>query len=157
MLYFLLSTSVLSFHIEVVLTLSISITIPLKFVPRFPINNIPKLVQIMAWCLPGDKPLSEPMMTILLTKIWITRPQWVLTSPMSWMIPIQMFMNLPCWNMWQVLFCKWTQVNCSCCGFTFLRIYAIFLNRNIICFPEIFVWHTCSAVFVCAHVLISWC
>ena len=26
------------------------------------INNIPSLVQIMAWCRPGDKPLSEPMM-----------------------------------------------------------------------------------------------
>ena len=24
-----------------------------------PINNIPALVQIMAWCRPGDKPLSE--------------------------------------------------------------------------------------------------
>ena len=29
---------------------------------RGPINNIPALVQIMAWCRPGDKPLSEPMM-----------------------------------------------------------------------------------------------
>ena len=27
-----------------------------------PINNIPTLVQIMAWRRPGDKPLSEPMM-----------------------------------------------------------------------------------------------
>ena len=34
----------------------------LKFVPKGPINNIPALVQIMAWCWPGDKPLSEPMM-----------------------------------------------------------------------------------------------
>ena len=24
------------------------------------INNIPALIQIMAWCRPGDKPLSEP-------------------------------------------------------------------------------------------------
>ena len=40
----------------------ISIAVSLKFVPRGPINNIPALVQIMAWRRPGDKPLSEPMM-----------------------------------------------------------------------------------------------
>ena len=33
------------------------------------INNIPALVQIMAWCWRGDKPLSEPMMVSLLTHI----------------------------------------------------------------------------------------
>ena len=32
------------------------IKISLKFVPKGPINNIPALVQIMAWRLPGDKP-----------------------------------------------------------------------------------------------------
>ena len=37
--------------------------ISLKFVPKGPINNIPALVQIMAWRRKGDKPLSEPMMT----------------------------------------------------------------------------------------------
>ena len=31
----------------------------------------------MAWCRPGDKPLSEPMMVRLLTHICVTRPQWV--------------------------------------------------------------------------------
>ena len=35
-----------------------SFEIWLKFVPRGPINNIPALVQIMAWCRLGDKPLS---------------------------------------------------------------------------------------------------
>ena len=49
----------------------------LKFVPSDPINNIPALVQIMAWRRPGDKPLSEPMMVSLLTNICATRPQWV--------------------------------------------------------------------------------
>ena len=39
------------------------IKIPLKFVAKGPINNITVLVQIMAWRRPGDKPLSEPMMT----------------------------------------------------------------------------------------------
>ena len=40
----------------------ILIKIALKFVPKVPINNIPALVQIMAWRQTGDKPLSEPMM-----------------------------------------------------------------------------------------------
>ena len=31
----------------------------------------------MAWCCSGYKPLSEPMMVILLTHICVTRPQWV--------------------------------------------------------------------------------
>ena len=50
--------------------------ISLKFVPKVPINNIPALVQIMAWRRPGGKPLSEPMMVSLLTHICVTRPQW---------------------------------------------------------------------------------
>ena len=33
---------------------------------RGSVNNIPALVQIMAWRWPGDKLLSEPMMVILL-------------------------------------------------------------------------------------------
>ena len=40
----------------------LSIKISLKFGPKGPINNIPALVQIMAWRRPGDKPSSEPMM-----------------------------------------------------------------------------------------------
>ena len=55
----------------------ISINISLKFVPKSPINNIPALVQIMAWRRSGDKPLSEPMMVCLPTHICVTRPQWV--------------------------------------------------------------------------------
>ena len=55
----------------------ISIKISLKFVPRGPINNVPTLVQIMAWRRPGDKPLSEPRMVRLPTHICFTRPQWV--------------------------------------------------------------------------------
>ena len=57
----------------------ISIKISLKFVPKGPINNIPALVQIMAWRRPGDKPLSEPMTVSLPTHICVTRPQWVNT------------------------------------------------------------------------------
>ena len=50
----------------------ISIKISLKFVPKAPINNIPSLVQIMAWRRPGDKPLSEPIMVSLLRHICVT-------------------------------------------------------------------------------------
>ena len=51
--------------------------ISLKFIPKGPINNIPVSVQIMAWRRPGDKPLSEPMMIILLMHICITQPRLV--------------------------------------------------------------------------------
>ena len=37
----------------------ISIKISLKFVPKSQINNIPALVQIMAWRRLGDKPLRQ--------------------------------------------------------------------------------------------------
>ena len=55
----------------------ISTKISLKSVPKGPINNIPALVQIMAWRRPGDKPLSEAMMVRLLTHICVARPQWI--------------------------------------------------------------------------------
>ena len=55
----------------------IPIKISLKFVPKGPINNIPALVEIMAWRRPGDKPLSEPVTVGLPTHICVTRPQWV--------------------------------------------------------------------------------
>ena len=44
----------------------ILIKISLEFVPKSPINNIPALIQIIAWHLPGDKPLSELIMVRLL-------------------------------------------------------------------------------------------
>ena len=49
---------------------SISIDISLKYVPKCPINNIPALVQIMAWRRPGDKSLPEPMLVGSLTHIY---------------------------------------------------------------------------------------
>ena len=55
----------------------IPIEISLTFVPKGSIDNIPALVQIMAWRRPGDKPLSEPRMVSLPTHICVTRPQWV--------------------------------------------------------------------------------
>ena len=44
----------------------ILIKISQKFVPKGTINNIPVLVQKMAWRRPGDKPLSEAMVVSLL-------------------------------------------------------------------------------------------
>ena len=55
----------------------IPIKISLTFVPHGPINNIPALVQIMAWRRLGDKPLSGSMMVRLPTHICVTRPQWI--------------------------------------------------------------------------------
>ena len=62
----------------------ILLKISLKFVNKVWINNIPSLVQLMAWRLPGDKPLSEPMMISLLTHIWVTRPQWIMHQSLIW-------------------------------------------------------------------------
>ena len=67
----------------------ISIKISLKFVPKVPINNIPALVQIMAWRRAGDKPLSEPMLVSLPTHICVTRPQWVKFISASWDIALR--------------------------------------------------------------------
>ena len=41
----------------------IEFRISLKCVSKVRINNIPALIQTMAWHRPGDKPLSEPMIT----------------------------------------------------------------------------------------------
>ena len=65
--------------ISLIENVSIPIQFSLKFVPKGPSNNIPALVQIMAWRRPGDKPLSDPMMVRLPTHICVTRPQWVIT------------------------------------------------------------------------------
>ena len=40
----------------------IFIKISLNFVPKGLIDNIPALVQMMAWHCPGSKPWSEPML-----------------------------------------------------------------------------------------------
>ena len=56
----------------------IPIKISRKFVPKGPINNIPTLVQVIAWRRSGDKPLSEPMMAQFNdVYICVIRPQWV--------------------------------------------------------------------------------
>ena len=81
----------------------ISIKISLKFVPNGLINNIPALVQIMAWRRTGDKPLSEPMMASLLEHICVTRPQWVRTCATSWRLKIFTMMYMYHRNFVQIL------------------------------------------------------
>ena len=66
------------------------INISLKFVPRGRIDNIPALVQVMAWRRPGDKPLFEPTMVRLLTHICVARPQWVKPSQTSTVVPLKL-------------------------------------------------------------------
>ena len=70
------------------------IMISLKFVPKGSINNIPELVQIMAWCRPGDMPLSEPMMDNLPTHICVTQPQWVNTDTSTGSGTASIFMDI---------------------------------------------------------------
>ena len=55
----------------------ISIKFSLTFVLKGPINNIPALIQMMAWRRSGDKQLSEPIKGSLLTPICVTRTQRV--------------------------------------------------------------------------------
>ena len=100
----------------------ISVKISLKFVPEGPINNIPALVQIMAWRRPpSDKPLSEPMLDSLLTHICVTRPQWV-KRQFHWLLMYELLhptvlhicnhisiSQTPCWLSLSLLI-KWATV-----------------------------------------------
>ena len=70
---------------------------------KVPINNIPSLVQIMAWRRPGDKPLSEPMMIGLPTHICVTRPQWVNSlapGKFEWNFRYVIFKQIPVIDGW---------------------------------------------------------
>ena len=51
--------------------------ISLKFILKGPISSKPVLVQIMAWCGIGNKPISEPMMA------WFTDAYMHLLASMS--------------------------------------------------------------------------
>ena len=73
----------------------IAIEISLKFVPKGPVNNIPALVPIMAWCRSGDRPISEPSMVSSLTHICVTRPPWVKQRIMSRKVPVLAY-DSPC-------------------------------------------------------------
>ena len=72
----------------------IPIKMSLKFVSEGPINNVPALVQIMAWCRLGDKPLSEPVMITLPRHVFVPRPQSHIDTPIPhllWIITVTLF------------------------------------------------------------------
>ena len=81
----------------------ISHKISLKFVPDVRINNIPALVQIMAWHRPGNKLLSKPMMLSLLTHICVTPPQWL-------KLILHMPQQLGSRDMWKIMTCMDYQI-----------------------------------------------
>ena len=58
--------------------------ISLKIVPKVRINNIPTLVQIMAWHWPVTKPLSESMMITLWMNLCVAGLQWVKKKISFW-------------------------------------------------------------------------
>ena len=102
----------------------VSIKISLKFVPKGSINNIPALVQIMAWRRLGDKPLSEPMMVSLPTHICVTRPQWVKSITLSDIrlhVPLEaqsiyciFIYKIPTYTDWSIFSDTLLSENCLC-------------------------------------------
>ena len=48
-----------------------------EFCSKVWIDNIPTLIQIIAWRHPGDEALFEPMVFSYLTHICVTWPEWV--------------------------------------------------------------------------------
>ena len=84
------------------------------------VNNMPALVQAMAWRRSGDKPLSEPMMVSLPTPICVSRPQWINHLPLinkrqmfhdispncirhSWWVNVMRRLPITPWrNIWQL-------------------------------------------------------
>ena len=100
---------------------SILFKISLKFLPTSPVNNVLALVQIVAWCRPGDKPLSEPMMFRLLRYICLTL-HWVYSSHCCHINPtasqinskstenlLNMISLQPNWLCMQLLMMQWQQ------------------------------------------------
>ena len=105
----------------------IPIDISLKFVPNGPINNIPALVQIMAWRRPGDKPLFETVLVNLLTHICVTRPQWINMTQSCKHDTIPQCIWKPCrhHSYWRPM-CTWG----------ILVVFGIKMTPNIILAPE---------------------
>ena len=123
----------------------ISINILLKFVPEVWINNMPALVQIMAWCWSGNKSISEPMMVGLLMHMCIPLPQWVkfkstihcyiawypFTMQILSMMQIPMLaseIEMETWLMWNldVMNCFSLTYSTSNISQTFQEIYMLF-------------------------------
>ena len=84
----------------------ILVKIPLKYVARGPINNIPPFVQIMAWRRPGDKPLSELMLVSVPTHICVTRPRRV--NPLYAELLFERFNVIAVFMIpWHWTYCSW--------------------------------------------------
>ena len=73
----------------------ISINVSLKFVPKGWLNNIPALVQIMAWHWLGVKPLSEPMIASLLMHRCVAWPHGVKLPSAAHQLDRNVIYNLP--------------------------------------------------------------
>ena len=94
----------------------ISIKISLKFVPNVSINNIPALVQIMAWRRPGAKPLSEPMLTQF-TNAYIQHSGgdeliWYMKGWIKWLTFCRQHFKI-----------HFVEINFSYCGLNFTAVY----------------------------------
>ena len=74
--------------------------ISLKFIHKGLIDNISTLVQIMASGQTGAKPLSEPMLIILLMHICITWLQWVNTGRAEFILGETSNIFLIFYNFW---------------------------------------------------------
>ena len=72
------------------------------------INHIPTLDQIMAWCLPGTKPLTEAMMVNLLMHVCVTRPQWDKQSSDQFGCECVWYR----WNFTKILLLQWYILAC---------------------------------------------
>ena len=70
--------------------------------PKARIDIIPALFWIMACWRPGDKLLSEPMMVSLLTRIRVTRYQWVNTLCVVCGIHASVNLGHNCLRQWPV-------------------------------------------------------
>ena len=113
----------------------ILIKISLKFVPKGPINNTPSLVQIMAWCRPGDKPLYEPMMARLPMLICVTqsvKSKYINTFEfefMTWCFSLNYnrhHINQYIWGRRMKVFVSFKGLECDLC-LTFCRWCASFI------------------------------
>ena len=141
----------------------ISINISLKFVPRGPINNIPTLVQVMAWCRPGDKPLSEPMMVRLPTHICVTRPQWVkglqwIERGQGWSIHRPMWLRAISHNATGIILCMGPanemMLHCNVASHwlgTYKKwsLMSLYLNNEMLTLDQAMAW--------CLHAISHWC
>ena len=74
----------------------ISKDISLKYVPRGLVNNMSALVQVMAWCTAGNKPLPEPMMTQIQDKYMHHLLPMHKHSQCRWVG------DSPCWGSWKI-------------------------------------------------------